>query len=74
MGSWCYDALDELKEFTEGHTTAYQVLLFFCSINRICIQDAVAMAVLHPERQEHCLYTIPCFRRDDFTVSFEFSG
>ena len=73
MGSWCYDAFEELKESSAGegggsHTTAYQVLLFFCAINLICIQDAAAMVVLHPDRRAHCLFSMPCFLGDEFKV------
>jgi hypothetical protein len=70
MGAWCYDALEEVKESgATGHTTANQVLLFFCRLNRICIQDAAAMVVLHPERKVHCMYTMPCFLGTAFQVS-----
>ena len=48
-------------------TTARQVLQFLCELNRVVLQDAAAMLVLHPER-----VSLPLFRDVQVFSSEEF--
>ena len=71
IGKWCYNALDGvLESSTEGdNQTAIHTLRFFCELNRIFIQDAAAMMVLHPERGDHPIFTdLAIFSTVEFKV------
>ena len=71
IGKWCYDALDGVLEMsTEGdNQTAIHTLRFFCELNRIFIQDAAAMMVLHPERGDHPIFVdLSIFSTAEFKV------
>jgi Centromere DNA-binding protein complex CBF3 subunit, domain 2 len=73
MGAWCYDALREVMELSvDGkNQTAIHTLKFFCELNKIFIQDAAAMLLLHPDRERHPLFNeIPVFSSDQFVVSY----
>ena len=58
IGRWCYDALEAVLEAsTEGdNQTAIHTLRFFCELNKIFLQDAAAMMILHPDREDHPLF------------------
>jgi hypothetical protein len=71
IGGWCYDALaPAVKENIEDHYTAFEVLKFFCDLNKITLQDAAAPVALNPERRNHMFYPISVFQLDSFIVSF----
>jgi hypothetical protein len=57
MGKWCYAHLEQLNAVANGKfQTAVHFLKFLCEINRVFLQDAAAMAALHPERRQHPMY------------------
>ena len=49
--------------------TAMNFLQFICEMNIVFLQDAAAMAVLHPERKSNPLYGLPCLQSKAFQVS-----
>ena len=58
IGRWCYDALNAVSELSahgENQTTLC-TLKFFCTLNTIFIQDAVAMMIMHPDRKDHPIF------------------
>jgi Centromere DNA-binding protein complex CBF3 subunit, domain 2 len=72
IGAWVYKMWDEaIKDpGIEDHPTAMHVLRFFMMLNRVFIQDATAMVVLHTERMDHPLYReMPLFSSQQFMVS-----
>ena len=71
IGKWCYRALDEVLEASTAgeNQTAILTLRFFCDMNRVFLQDAAAMMVLHPERESHPLFhEIALFSSESFKV------
>jgi hypothetical protein len=71
IGKWVYTMYEAVTETaTPGkHMTAISLLRFFMDLNKIFLQDAAAMMVLHPEREEHALFNeMPCFLCDEFKV------
>jgi Centromere DNA-binding protein complex CBF3 subunit, domain 2 len=57
MGHWCYDAYSAVIEKDQDgkHQTAQHVLRFLCELNRIFLQDAAAITVLH-DRGDHPIF------------------
>lgn len=49
--------------------TALHFLDFMKELNTIFLQDAAAMLVLHPERENHPLFCLDCFKMGHFKVS-----
>lgn len=71
LGKWCYDALEGVVERSENgeNPTAIHTLKFFCEINKIFLQDAAAMLLLHPERADHPLFNeLTVFSSSEFKV------
>jgi Centromere DNA-binding protein complex CBF3 subunit, domain 2 len=71
IGQWVYGAYEGVTEAANPgkNMTAISLLRFFVDINRIFLQDAAAMMVLHPEREDHALFKeMPCFLCDEFQV------
>jgi len=71
IGEWVHDALAAVEEASfassgSDHRTALQVLRFFVQLNKIFLQDAAAMIVLHPERDAHPLFNLRVFKTDEF--------
>ena len=70
-GKWYYDDFDAVVENnTEGkHQTAYQCLKFLGELNKIVVQDAATVAVLHPKRTvSHPLFELAAFQSPQFEV------
>jgi Centromere DNA-binding protein complex CBF3 subunit, domain 2/Transcriptional activator of glycolytic enzymes len=68
MGKWCYDAYDGVleKDIEGKRQTAQHVLRFLCEMNRVFLQDAAAMSVLH-ERGDHPMFHhIPLFQSEEW--------
>lgn len=71
IGKWCYDGLDGVLEASKDgdNQTAIHTLRFFCELNKIFIQDAAAMLVLHPDRQSHPIFNeLAVFSTVEFEV------
>jgi Centromere DNA-binding protein complex CBF3 subunit, domain 2 len=71
MGKWCYDALQGVLEISNDgkNQTAISTLKFFCELNKVTIQDAAAMQVLHPEREYHPFFDeLNVFSSSEFKV------
>jgi hypothetical protein len=49
--------------------TAYEFLKLMKLLNVVFLQDAAAIWVLHPERKEHPIFSMPVFRHADWLVS-----
>lgn len=49
--------------------TAYRFLKFMRFINKVFLQDAAAMMILHPERANHPIFHLECFKMAAFHVS-----
>jgi hypothetical protein len=72
IGQWVYGAFEGVTEAADPgkKMTAISMLRFFIQLNKIFLQDAAAMIVLHPEREEHALFKkMPCFLSSEFKVS-----
>ena len=57
------EAMEEMK-----HVTALCTLRYFKYLRMVVLQDAAAMLVLHPERRDHGLWSMPVFRTTLFKV------
>ncbi|MGL5915851.1 MAG: hypothetical protein ACRCZG_06285, partial [Culicoidibacterales bacterium] len=71
IGKWVYGALEAVTQVAGPgkNMTAIHTLRFFVELNKIFLQDAAAMMVLHPERSEHALFQqMPCFHTNEFMV------
>jgi Transcriptional activator of glycolytic enzymes len=70
IGKWCYDAFNALSENCDGsHTTALQTLIFFKEINRVFIQDAAVIMLLHPDQSDHSVFKeLGCFHSSEFAA------
>jgi hypothetical protein len=74
-GCWLFDAHDAVANVNElgaGKFTAMNFLSFMMTLNRVFIQDAAAMLVLHPEKIDHPLFQLEVFWSVEFSVSFLF--
>ena len=49
--------------------TAVQFLRCMKELSNILLQDAAAILYLYPERREHPLFQLECFKNDEFEVS-----
>ena len=63
MGSWCIDAFSSMLEISRNtvggnYQTVVHVLKFFCTLNKVFLQDSAVMLLLHPSRMEES----PLFR------------
>ena len=63
MGSWCIDAFSSMLEISRNtvggnYQTLVHVLKFFCTLNKVFLQDSAVMLLLHPSRMEES----PLFR------------
>jgi hypothetical protein len=47
---------------------AYEVLKLMKLLNVVFLQDAAAIWVLHPERKEHPIFSMPVFHHADWLV------
>lgn len=58
MGAWCYEALEGVLEVSNDgeNQTAIHTLKFFCELNKVFLQDAASMLILHPERADHPIF------------------
>jgi hypothetical protein len=75
VGCWLFDAQAAVagaNELGAGKFTAMNFLSFMMTLNRVFIQDAAAMLVLHPEKIGHPLFRLEVFRSVEFSVSFLF--
>jgi hypothetical protein len=73
VGCWLFDAqaaVASANELGAGKFTAMNFLAFMMTLNRVFIQDAAAMLVLHPEKIDHPLFWLEVFRSVEFSVSF----
>jgi hypothetical protein len=73
VGCWLFDAqaaVASANELGAGKFTAMNFLAFMMTLNRVFIQDAAAMLVLHPEKIDHPLFRLEVFRSVEFSVSF----
>jgi hypothetical protein len=73
VGKWVYDAHAQMElAIAKGATkwTAFNFLSFMVQLNKIFIQDAAAMLILHPERGDHPMFQMAVFRSEAFAVSF----
>jgi hypothetical protein len=64
IGQWVYSAYDAVTEVAEPgkKMTTISFLRFLMELNKIFLQDAAAMMILHKDRQEHALFQkMPCF-------------
>jgi Centromere DNA-binding protein complex CBF3 subunit, domain 2 len=73
IGKWCYDALSGVLELSNDgdNQTAIHTLKFFCKLNEIFIQDAAAMLLLHPERENHVIFREIAVCGTDAFVKFQ---
>ena len=71
IGSWAIHSLQELQNVVGSETkyTALHFLKFMVSLNKVFLQDAVAMLVLHPERSKSPLFNLEVFKDEAFKVS-----
>jgi hypothetical protein len=72
IGKWVYVAHAQVQTaIANGATkwTAFNFLSFMVEINKIFIQDAAALLILHPERGDHPLFQMAVFRSEEFAVS-----
>jgi Centromere DNA-binding protein complex CBF3 subunit, domain 2 len=77
IGQWVYGALEGVTVAADPgkKMTAICMLRFFVELNRIFLQDAAAMMVLHPEREDHALFKeMKCFLSNEFKVSERYRG
>ena len=71
-GAFCYDALKEVLEMggaDEEHPTAIHVLMFFCKLSIVFLQDA-ATFMLTEDRDHPMFETMPVFQTEQFKVRF----
>ena len=79
VGSWCIDASEQMQEIpkqaiSSNHQTAVHVLIFFCDINKVFLQDSATMPILHPKgiKESPLLFkVIPIFRSPQFIKYFK---
>lgn len=71
IGCWVYDAFVGVQDQAgSSKQTCLQVLNFLCEMNKVFLQDAAAMLVLHPDRGDSDLFQeLPLFNTPQFTVS-----
>jgi hypothetical protein len=65
VGCWLFDAhaaVANANELGAGKFTAMNFLSFMMMLNRVFIQDAAAMLVLHPEKIDHPSFRLEVFR------------
>jgi hypothetical protein len=73
IGTWVYDRLAgirnvHVKSKKAKHQTAWHSLCFFRELNKIYLQDAAAMTILHPDRKEQMMFrNIGIFTTDEWT-------
>ena len=73
VGCWLFHAqaaVASANELGAGKFTAMNFLAFMMTLNRVFIQDAAAMLVLHPEKIDHPLFRLEVFWSVEFSVSF----
>ena len=59
----------QAKNKAESKQTALQFLSFMRELNQVFLQDAAAMMIEHPERSDHPVFQLPCFKMEQFAVS-----
>jgi hypothetical protein len=72
IGMWLYKAHAEIEAANQNggeKWTAFNFLTFLVEINKVFIQDAAAILILHPDRGDHPLFQLPVFRSEAFAVS-----
>lgn len=72
VGCWLFDAHEAVSVVNRhgaGKFTAMNFLSFMVTLNKVFIQDAAAMMILHPERIDHPLFRLEVFRSEEFNVS-----
>jgi hypothetical protein len=72
VGCWLFDAhaaVANANELGVGKFTAMNFLSFMMTLNRVFIQDAAAMLVLHAEKIDHPLFWLEVFWSVEFSVS-----
>jgi hypothetical protein len=75
VGCWLFNAQAAVasgNELGAGKFTAMNFLAFMMTLNRVFIQDAAVMLLLHPEKIDHPLFRLEVFRSVEFSVSFLF--
>lgn len=77
IGTWVYNRLAGVRQVhfqsrRAKHQTALHSLLFFQELNKIYLQDAAAMTVLHPDRREQMMFrNIGVFATVEWTLFCE---
>jgi hypothetical protein len=72
VGMWVYDAHAKVEAANRNGAakwTAFNFLSFMVELNKVFIQDAAAILILHPERGDHPLFQLGVFRSEAFAVS-----
>jgi hypothetical protein len=75
VGCWLFDAqaaVASVNELGAGKFTAMNFLSFMMTINRVFIQDAAGMLVLHLEKIDHPLFWLEVCWSVEFSLSFWF--